>query len=298
MAKVGVVQAGSVLGDTAGTLAKLERLCTAAANEGLKLAVFPEAFIGGYPKGLTFGAAVGMRTDAGRELFRQYAECAITVPGPFTAELGKLARKARLYLVVGVIERDGGTLYCTALYLGASGDLLGKHRKLIPTASERLIWGYGDGSTLSTFDTPFGRVGSLICWENYMPLARMSLYLQGVQIYCAPTVDDRDVWIPTMRHIAREGRCFVLSSCQFLERAGYPRPWLEATHDLAETPIRGGSCIIGPLGDFMAEPTYGSECILSADVNVGELARAKFDFDVVGHYARPDIFEFSVKAPS
>jgi nitrilase len=295
--KIGVVQAGSALGDTPRTLAKLERLCAACADQGLSLAVFPEAFIGGYPKGLVFGASLGVRTEAGRDLFKEYAACAIEVPGPATATIGKLARDTQLYLVIGVIERSGGTLYCTALYFAPTGELLGKHRKLVPTATERLIWGSGDGGTLSAFDTPFGRMGGLICWENYMPLARMAMYSQGVQIYCAPTVDDREAWIPSMRHIAREGRCFVLSSCQFLERSDYPHHWIEAAQNLPELPIRGGSCIVGPMGEFLAEPVYGAELIVSAEIDVADLARAKFDFDVVGHYARADVFEFRVKPP-
>jgi nitrilase len=293
--KVGVVQAGSTLGNTPQTLKKLERLCGACAEQGLALAVFPEAFIGGYPKGLVFGASVGVRTEAGRDLFGEYSACAIEVPGPITLAIGKLARDSHLYLVIGVIERAGGSLYCTAIYFAPNGDLLGKHRKLVPTAVERLIWACGDGSTLGAFDTPIGKLGGLICWENYMPLARMAMYAQGVQIYCAPTVDDREAWIPTMRHIAREGRCFVLSSCQFLERNAYPQGWLETAQNLPELPIRGGSCIVGPMGEFLAEARYGSECIVSAEIDLGALARAKFDFDVVGHYARPDVFEFSVK---
>jgi nitrilase len=293
---IGVVQAGSVLGDTPRTLEKLTRLCEACAQRRCELAVFPEAFIGGYPKGLVFGASVGLRTEEGRDLFRAYADCAIQVPGPVTAAIGKVAKDAALHVVVGVIERDGGTLYCTGLYFAPNGNLLGKHRKLVPTAAERVIWGCGDGSTLSAFDTPIGKIGGLICWENYMPLARMSMYRQGVQLYCAPTVDDREIWIPTVRHIAREGRCFVLSSCQFLPRSSYPAEWLDSAQNLPEVPIRGGSCIIGPLGEFLAEPVYGEETILCAEINLSDLMRAKFDFDVVGHYARPDVFEFCVRS--
>src|SRR5580704_7564459 len=260
---IGVVQAGSVLGDTPRTLEKLKQLCEACARRRLNIAVFPEAFIGGYPKGLVFGASVGIRTDAGRDLFRAYSDCAIEVPGPVTAAIGKVAKDAALYLVIGVIEREAGTLYCSALYFAPNGILLGKHRKLTPTAAERVIWGCGDGSTLSAFETPIGKIGGLICWENYMPLARMSMYRQGVQLYCAPTVDDREIWIPTVRHIAREGRCFVLSSCQFLPRDAYPADWLAATVNLPEVPIRGGSCIVGPMGELLAEPVYGEETILS-----------------------------------
>jgi nitrilase len=266
------------------------------AQKDIKLAVFPEAFIGGYPKALTFGASLGIRTDAGRKLFRAYADCAIEVPGPVTAAIGNIAKAAALTVVVGVIERDGGTLYCTALYIGPDGEPLGKHRKLIPTATERLIWGCGDGSTLGVFSTGLGKIGGLICWENYMPLARMAMYTQGIQIYCAPTVDDRDVWIPTMKHIAREGRCFVLSSCQFLPRDAYPAEWLEFAQNLPEVPIRGGSCIVGPMGDLLAGPLYGEEAIVSAQVDIAQLPAAKFDFDVVGHYARPDVFDFAVKS--
>jgi len=297
MTTVGVVQAGPILGDTPLTLEKFQRLCEQCAERGLGLAVFPEAFIGGYPKGLLFGASVGVRTEAGRDLFQAYADCAIEIPGPVMSAMSQIARDMALQLVIGVIERAGGTLYCTAVYVGSDGALLGKHRKLIPTAAERLIWGCGDGSTLSVFETPLGRVGGLICWENYMPLARMAMYAQRVELYCAPTVDDREVWIPTMRHIAREGRCVVLSACQYLPRSAYPSDWLASTQNLPEIPIRGGSCIVGPMGEFLAEPVYGEETILSAEIDLSQLMRAKFDFDVIGHYARHDVFEFSVKSP-
>lgn len=292
---VAVVQAGSVLGDTTRTLQKLERLCTQCAERNVQMALFPEAFIGGYPKGLLFGASLGIRTEAGRDLFQAYANCAIEVPSSTTAQIGDIAKGASLTLVVGVVERDAGTLYCTALYFGSDGRLLGKHRKLIPTATERLIWGCGNGSTLDVFSTELGRIGALICWENYMPLARMAMYTRDVQIYCAPTVDDRDAWITTMKHIAREGRCFVLSSCQALTRDAYPKEWLESAENLPDVPIRGGSCIVGPMGEMLAGPVYGEEAIVSAKIDLGLLTKAKFDFDVVGHYARPDVFEFAVK---
>jgi nitrilase len=293
--KVAVVQAGTVLGDTAETVRKLQHLCMQCAERGVRLAVLPEAFIGGYPKGLLFGASLGIRTEPGRELFQAYADGAIEVPGPVVTQIGEIVRRASLVLVVGVIERAGGTLYCSALYFGPDGSLLGKHRKLVPTAVERVIWGRGDGSTLQCVSTEVGKVGALVCWENYMPLARMAMYAQGVQLYCAPTVEDRDAWIPTVRHIAREGRCFVLSSCQYLTREAYPQHWLESAVNLPDPPIRGGSCIAGPMGDLLAEPLYGQEAIVTADVDVSSLIKAKFDFDVVGHYARPDVFQFSIR---
>jgi nitrilase len=201
---------------------------------------------------------------------------------------------------VGVIERDrdfsGGTLYCTLLYFGPDGRLLGKHRKLKPTAAERLIWGEGDGSTLTAVPTEFGTVGGLICWENYMPLARMAMYAKGVGIYLAPTADARDSWQATLRHIACEGRCFVLGCNQFVTKAMYPGD-LVGVEDLADQPdvlCRGGSVIVGPLGDVLAGPLFGEEGILTADLDLGEIPRSRFDFDVVGHYARPDVFQLTV----
>ena len=184
------------------------------------------------------------------------------MPGPATEFLGTVARDHAVHLVVGVVERDGGTLYCTALMFGPDGTLLGKHRKLVPTAMERVIWGSGDGSTLPVVATKLGRIGSVICWENYMPLLRTAMYAKGVELYCAVTVDDRETWLPTVTHIALEGRCFVLSACQFLRRAdlpaGYPTGRLPAGQDVV---IRGGSCIVGPLGQLLAGPEYGEECI-------------------------------------
>src|ERR1039457_5421004 len=273
---VAVVQAGSILYDSGATLAKAEGLIAEAAAGGARLVVFPEAFIGGYPKGADFGAGVGSRTPEGRKLFRRYFEDAVDVPGPAAARLGEAARAHGVWLVIGAIERAGGTLYCTVLFFAPDGSLAGKHRKLMPTAMERLIWGFGDGSTLPVIETGFGKIGAVICWENYMPLLRAAMYAKGIQFYCAPTVDDRETWAVSMRHIATEGRCFVLSACQY-------------------TPaIRGGSIIVGPLGGVLAGPRYDCECILTAELDTGEIAEGKFDLDVVGHYARPDVFRLEV----
>jgi nitrilase len=296
MDTVAVVQAGTVLGNTVQTIERLEQFCIQCAERDAKLVVFPEAFLGGYPKGMVFGASLGIRTDAGRQLFRLYAECAIAIPGPEIDAICEIARVNAQYLVVGIVERDGGTLYCTAVYVGADGQLLGKHRKLVPTAIERVVWGCGDGATLGVIDSAIGKFGALICWENYMPLARMAMYERGVQLYCAPTVDDRECWIPTVRHIAREGRCYVLSSCQFLTREAYPADWLDSTQNLPEVPIRGGSCIVDPMGKIIAGPLYDAPGILTAMVDLGSLTAAKYDFDVIGHYARPDIFRLQVQS--
>ena len=282
--RVAVVQAGSILFDTEQTLAKAEGLAAQAAEQGTRLIVFPEAFIGGYPKGADFGARVGSRTPEGRKHFRRYYESAIDVPGPATLRLGEAAHANGAWLVTGAIERDGGSLYCTVLFFAPDGTLAGKHRKLMPTAMERLIWGFGDGSTMPVIETGFGKMGAVICWENYMPLLRAAMYAKGVQLYCAPTVDDRESWPGSMRHIALEGRCFVLSACQYVRPEGAPD---------AES-IRGGSVIVSPLGKVLAGPCYEGECILTAEIDPGEIAEGKFDLDVTGHYARPDVFRLEV----
>src|SRR5271163_3223127 len=207
--RAAVVQAASVLFDGDRSLAKALDRIDAASREGAQLVVFPEAFLGGYPKLLDFGAVVGRRTAEGRVVFRRYFESAIDVPGPATQALGDCCRERGVHLVMGAIERDGGSLYCTVLFFSDQGVLLGKHRKVMPTAMERLIWGFGDGSTMDVFPTALGKIGAVICWENYMPLLRTNMYSQGVELYCAPTVDDRLTWTPSMQHIAFEGRCFV-----------------------------------------------------------------------------------------
>jgi nitrilase len=293
--RAAVVQDAPAAFDLDASVTRAVQRIADAASQGAQLVVFPEAFLGGYPKGLDFGARVGMRAPEGRDLFRRYYESAVAVPGPATAALGAAARAHRAHLVIGVIERDGGTLYCTVLFFGPGGDLLGKHRKVMPTAMERLIWGFGDGSTLQVLPTPLGRIGAAICWENYMPQLRLALYGQGVQLYCAPTVDDRETWLPTMRHIAMEGRCFVLSACQFARRRDFPPDVQPIQGDDPEVVlIRGGSCIIGPLGEVLAGPTFDAPAILTAEIDVGAISRATFDLDVVGHYARPDLFQLTV----
>jgi nitrilase len=290
-----VIQAASVAGDQASTVAKTVGLIAEARLRGADLAVFPEAFIGGYPKGADFHIFIGARTPEGRQEFASYVANAIAVPGPETAMIGDAAREAHLYVTIGVIERDGGTLYCTALYFGPDGQLLGKHRKLMPTAAERLCWGFGDGSTMDTVPTPWGPMGAVICWENYMPLLRMAMYDRGIAIYCAPTADDRDSWASTMQHIALEGRCFVLSSCQYMTRADFPAEMRnQISDDGKRVLMRGDSMIIDPLGRIVAGPDFSGETILTAELDTDDIPRAQFDFDAVGHYARPDIFKLVV----
>src|SRR5215472_4303462 len=293
--RAAVVQAAPIAFDRERTLEKVRALTVDAAAQGAQLVVFPEAFVSAYPRGLSFGAVVGDRTRAGREEFRRYSESAVEIPGPAVDTLAGIAAQCHVHLVIGVIERDGGTLYCTVLFFAPDGRYLGKHRKLMPTASERLIWGFGDGSTLPVFETPIGRVGAVICWENYMPLLRMTMYAKGIQLYCAPTADGRDSWIATMQHIALEGRCFVLSCNQFARRRDYPQDYHTSFGEDPETILsRGGSCIVNPLGQILVGPNYREECILTAQLDLADIARGKFDFDVVGHYARPDIFSLHV----
>jgi nitrilase len=298
--RAAVVQAASVLFDRQATIDKASQLILEAGKNGAQLVLFPEALIPGYPRGLSFGMVVGSRTLEGREIWRKYWENSVDIPSPATEALGKAAQAAGVLLAIGVIERDsqvsGGTLYCTLLYFDPKGKIIGKHRKLKPTGSERLIWGEGDGSTLTVLPTELGIIGGLICWENYMPLARMAMYSKGVQLYLAPTADQRDTWQATMRHIACEGRCFVLGCNQYVTKEMYP----QSLHDhleLAGQPevmCRGGSVIVSPLGEILAGPLYDQEGILYSDLDMSEIIRAKVDFDVVGHYARPDVFQMKI----
>jgi nitrilase len=290
-----VVQMASLPDDPLATAEKAAARLREAAARGAKLAVFPEALIGGYPKGASFGAPIGMRKPEGRAAFARYHAAAIDLDGPEVALLAEATAETGIFAVVGVIERDGATLYCTVLYFDGDKGLVGKHRKLMPTAGERLIWGFGDGSTMPAFKTALGTIGAVICWENYMPALRMHMYHQGVSLYCAPTADDRDTWLPTMQHIALEGRTFVLTACQHITRAAYGPDHESALDDDPDrVMMRGGSAIISPLGQVLAGPDFSGETILYAEIDPNEVMRAKFDFDVTGHYARPDVFEIRV----
>lgn len=290
-----VVQAAACPTDTMASALKAASLIRKAAAEGARLAVFPEAFLGGYPKGASFGTPVGLRKPSGRREYQAYYEAAIDLDGEEVAVLSEATAATGLFVVIGVIERDGGTVYCTALFLDGARGVIAKHRKLMPTAAERLIWGFGDGSTLPVIQTELGRIGAVICWENYMPMLRMAMYDQGISLYCAPTADDRDGWAATMRHVALEGRCFVLSACQHITRSAYPADYDCALGNEPTTVLmRGGSMIVAPLGDILAGPDYSGETILYATIDPAEIIRGKYDFDVVGHYARPDVFQLSV----
>ncbi|CAD5324839.1 unnamed protein product [Arabidopsis thaliana] len=295
-----IVQASTVYNDTPATLEKANKFIVEAASKGSELVVFPEAFIGGYPRGFRFGLGVGVHNEEGRDEFRKYHASAIKVPGPEVEKLAELAGKNNVYLVMGAIEKDGYTLYCTALFFSPQGQFLGKHRKLMPTSLERCIWGQGDGSTIPVYDTPIGKLGAAICWENRMPLYRTALYAKGIELYCAPTADGSKEWQSSMLHIAIEGGCFVLSACQFCLRKDFPdhpdylfTDWYD-DKEPDSIVSQGGSVIISPLGQVLAGPNFESEGLITADLDLGDVARAKLYFDVVGHYSKPDVFSLTV----
>jgi nitrilase len=292
--KIALIQAEPYLFDTGKTIEKMWNLLDPIRSESPRLILFPEAFLPGYPRGLSFGAVVGHRTEEGKKLFARYYEQSIQEGDAYFKELQEMARSMKADLAVGVVEKEiqTGTLYCSLFYFGADGSFLGKHRKLKPTGSERLIWGEGDGSTLPVFNRGFGVYGGLICWENYMPLARMAMYQQGVQIYLAPTADCRESWQTTLRHIAIEGRCYVLGCNQLITRDAYPEELLPEVQN--EALCSGGSVIIAPGGEIIAGPLHDKEGTLFVDIDLEEIVKGKFELDVAGHYNRPDVFSFSV----
>lgn len=220
---------------------------------------------------------------------------ALSLDGSDLDPVIEVSQETGVFIVTGLIERLGNTLYCTTIMVDPNDGLVGKHRKLMPTASKRLIWGFGDGSTLDVVKSPAGRLGTAICWENYMPLFRQAMYSQGVEIHCAPTVDNRDAWQSTMQHIALEGRTFVLSSCQLVRDEDYPED-TEFPNGIGANGlvIRDGSVIYSLLGEVLAGPVYGEETIRYADIDLSEKDRSHLDLDAVGHYARPDVFQLHV----
>jgi nitrilase len=299
LVKVAVVQAASVLFNKEECLQKTVEYIRRAGREGAELVLFPEAFIPGYPRGFDFGTVVGSRSEAGRKLWGHYWRNSFSHEGPELEVISRAVKENNLFLGLGVVEQDAltrGSLYCSLLYFGANGRLLGKHRKLKPTAGERYIWGEGSADSLTVIDSEIGRIGGLICWENYMPLARMSMYRFGVEIYLAPTADCRDTWQSTLRHIACEGRCFVLGCNQYVTQEMISPELLKQgeIRDLSLISCRGGSVILSPRGEVLAGPLYGEEGILFADLDINQIRESRFDFDAAGHYNRPDVFTFNV----
>ena len=293
--KVAVIQHASVPFDSEKTTTKACSIIEESADNGAELIVFPEAFLGTYPKGLTFDCAIGKRHPEGREDFLKYFNGAVEINGKEINELCTASKENSVFVVMGIIDRDGSTLYCTVVFIDPKKGVVGKRRKLMPTGSERLVWGFGDGSTLDVIDSELGKIGAVICWENYMPSLRAAMYGQGVEIYCAPTADDRDTWVASMQHIAMEGRCFVISACQFLKREDFGDDYRGTLGDNPDDILmRGGSMVVGPLGEIIAGPVYNESTIIYADIDRDTLVRSKLDFDPVGHYARPDVLSVHV----
>jgi nitrilase len=291
---IAAVQAAPVFLDRSATVAKACDLVEKARGDGAGLVVFPETFVPTYPDWVW---RCRPWDDGQADWFARLLDQAVDVPGPVTEVLGEAARAASAYVSIGVNERDGATLYNTQLYFSPDGALLGKHRKLMPTGGERLVWGMGDGSTLLVLDTPFGRIGGLTCWENYMPLARAAMYAQGIDIWLAPTWDNSDVWIPTLRHIAKEGRVFVVGVNFCIRGSDVPAdiPGRDAIYAGDDDWLsRGNTAIIGPEGDVLAGPLFEQEGIVLAEVDVARARASRRQFDPVGHYARPDVFSLSV----
>ncbi|WP_462251707.1 carbon-nitrogen hydrolase family protein [Ekhidna sp.] len=290
--KIAVVQDSPVLLDLKKSLEKVRELSLQASEQKPDLIVFPEAFLPGYPRGLSFGTTVGSRSEEGRSLWLRYSNNSIKIPSESTTALGEIAKECDSHMVIGVVEKsESGTLYCSVLYYDNNGELLGNHRKLKPTGTERVIWGEGDGSDLTTYTTPFGKIGGLICWENYMPLARMHVYQSGVDLYIAPTADQRDSWQATMKHIACEGRCYVIGCNQFATKDDYPTDLKEELVGHDHVLCKGGSVIVDPFGNVVAGPLWGESGILYADIDMDLVKKGKMDFDVIGHYDRKDVFE-------
>ncbi len=292
--KVAVVQAAPVLFNKKLTTEKIIGLIEQASLHNPDLIVFPESFIPAYPRNMIFGTTIGSRSDTGRLIWEKYFNNSVDVPGKESDIIAQAAKKSGAYISMGITEREGKSLYCTQLFFSPSGKLSGKHRKIKPTAAERLVWGEGDGSTLSTHKISKTIIGTLICWENYMPLARMALYNKGVNIYLAPTADNRESWQATLKHIAQEGRCFVIGCNQFVAGSDYPKD-IVASEGINTDEIlsAGGSCIISPLGEYIKEPVWNKEEIIIAELDLNMTIRSSLDFDATGHYNRPDIFTFN-----
>src|SRR5215813_3743201 len=296
--KVACVQVQPVVLDREATLDKLETVAAEAAKNGAELVVFPETFVPVYPSSLWAKAFAGWEADGAKETFARLAQESIAVGSPAERRIGAAAQELGIWIVTGVNEVEPerpGTIYNSLLYHSPAGELALHHRKLVPTNHERLVWGQGDGRGLHAVETPFGRIGGLICWENYMPLARVALYESGVEIYVASTADDSDAWQSTLVHIARESRAFVVAPCHFQRAASYPDDFpLASLLDGIDLIGRGGSAILGPDGAYLAGPLYGEEGILYAELDPSRLDEERQRFDPAGHYHRPDVLALRV----
>lgn len=296
--KIAVVQAAPVLFDKAAGLQKTLRLIEEAAANKPEFIVFPELFIPGYPYGMTFGFVVGGRGEDGRQDWKRYYDNSVVVPGPETDALGAAAKEYGVYLSIGISERDAvtGTLYNSNLIFSPDGEIAALHRKLKPTGAERVVWGDGNRHYFPMVESPWGPVASLICWESYMPLARAAVYEKGTTIYISPNTNDVPEWHNTIQHIALEGRCFFINCDMFFTKDTYPADLKsqDEINKLPEIVCRGGSCIVDPFGHYLTEPVWDKEAIIYADLDMGQVAASRMEFDPCGHYARPDVLKLEV----
>lgn len=295
--KACVIQDNPVFFNKEKTIQKVESLTKQYARAQCELIVFPESFIPGYPRGFSFGTTVGRRTTEGRKLYREYYNNSLDTQSEDIKRLEDLSKSQNVYLIIGITEKENrtGSLYCSMLYISPVSGLLGIHRKIKPTGTERIVWSEGSGDSLVTFQTSIGKLGGLICWENYMPFARMAMYNKGVEIYVAPTADSRKEWTSSMIHIALEGRCFVVACNQYFTKSMYPDKYLPLVENEPEELCRGGSIIVSPLGKVLAGPLFDESGALLADLDLEEVKSSKLDFDVIGHYSRNDIFQFDTQ---
>lgn len=295
--KIAVVQAAPVMFDKNKCIEKTVDLIQEAAKQSAQLIVFPELFVPGYPYGMTFGFNVGSRNEDGRKDWKLYYDNSILVPGEETKTIALAAKEAHAYVSIGVSERDAvsGTLYNTNLFFTPEGELASVHRKLKPTGAERVVWGDADKGYFPVLDTPWGPMGSLICWESYMPLARVALYEKGVSLYISPNTNDNSEWQSTIQHIALEGHCYFINCNMYFTKEMYPKNLHcnEEIDKLSDIVCRGGSCIIDPYGHYETQPVWDQEAIIYADLDMEKVPASKMEFDVCGHYSRPDVLKFS-----
>ncbi|MBP2024719.1 carbon-nitrogen hydrolase family protein [Peptoniphilus stercorisuis] len=296
--KMAVVQAAPIMFNKDACVQKAIKLVKEASEKKVDFIVFPELFIPGYPYGMTFGFTVGSRGENGRKNWKMYYDNSIIVPGKETEELAKAAKEANCYISIGVSERDidTATLYNSNLIFSPDGELISVHRKLKPTGSERVVWGDANKHYFPVVNTPWGNTGSLICWESYMPLARVALYEKGITIYLAPNTNDNEEWQSTIKHIAIEGHCYFINSNLFFTKDMYPDNLydIEDINKLDDIVCRGGSSIVDPYGHYEVEPVWDKEAILYADLNMDKVPMSRMEFDVCGHYARPDVLELKI----
>ena len=295
--RIAVVQAEPVMFDKDACIAKAIKYIEECAAGGAELIVFPELFVPGYPFGMNFGFRTGSRSEPGREDWKRYYDNSILADGPEMDRLISAAEEADVYVSIGYSERDAvnGTLYNSNMMISPEGEAK-NHRKLKPTGSERVIWGDANKDYFPVMDTPWGPMGNLICWESYMPLARVALYEKGISLYISPNTNDNEEWQNTIRHIAIEGHCYFINCDMLITKDSYPEDLNEyaALADLPPVPCRGGSCVIDPFGHLVSDCVWDEEAVIYADLDMQKVPASKMEHDVCGHYARPDVLELFV----